>query len=280
MATEEFDYSMDEKVGEVNASYVNEAGFYEGVEIVNIEFTQLSEKTTGKQLIFTFQTDDNRLFKHVVFEDKPSDLRALVSSWGVKKSEINETVQRMHRNKMQSIYHILVAFVPREEIVFSAKSWTDLGKQVLKIAGELYEGETFKMKLVYDKKGNVRFPSYVKLPGFFLSMKDSTKLVQDKNDNFAKPESMKDDEYGINDADESLDDDADDDFEKALKEDKPKSEPKSEKKAEKKEEKKEKKKEPSHVTGEDDAPFDADSKKDAPEIEGDEDDLDAFFGGD
>lgn len=253
-------------------SYIKESGIHKGIKITNIEFEEISEKVMDKQIIISFENDQGEMFRHVEFEQNPAKLRELVKSWGVKQADQQKTITDMMKNQMQKIYHILSSFMPKEAVgAIKANDWTGLGKAIVRNAGTMYQGETFQIKLVYDKKGNLTFPRYVQGNGFVVNESTGIDIQILAKDVVVNPIAQGNFGSGLEDDDDAMTntfDDSGDEGQSGMVADEPKTGTSSI---------------PDSVTGEDDKEFDnapAPKTEEVPEADPDEisvDDQDLSF---
>lgn len=137
----------------------------DGVEIQDIQGVK-DASVTYKVLKFKFSNDDGT-YEHTVFEPKADDFKRGESKF-MNKNNVEEKIpQPSNVESMMLLFkHIIDGFVPeiaaqidKKEKSINAKSWDELRKVVVAIL-EKGKGKTNKIKLVKDKNGDARFPSF------------------------------------------------------------------------------------------------------------------------
>lgn len=249
-----FEFSTSAELAEGSGNYIDTAGIYKGVTLINVEFGELSEKVEGRQLIWTFQDASGAIYRHAEFEPNRAEMIQMQKKWNsgkkISNRELEEKAEAMWKAQMQRISHLLKAYLPEDRVKIKAKDWNSFGKEVVARSGENFKGELFDIKLVYNNKGKVTFPRYVKGAGFIRNQAGvEPELGVDTKDNMTKPAKAPSDVPGISTDLTDLETDA---------EDNPFEETSPEKEV------------PGHVTG-DDAGFEDDRPE---EEESDEDALD------
>lgn len=194
-----FSFETDIDLAEGSKNYLSEAGIYDNVDLVNIEFKQISEKVSGMQLVFTFQTDDNRIFQHVEFEPVPAELKKLAKSWNPKATakEVEQTAVNMWKSQMARISHILKAFMPVDKVNIKGKDWNSLCNNIVSETGQIYTGQKFRIKVILDKKDRCTFPKAVKAPGFVVNMDSNITLHFDPKEKTQKTPVMDAEDLGM-----------------------------------------------------------------------------------
>ena len=164
-------------------------GINENVKLVDVTFDTLRQDGTGGNVIrFYFQDEEGAKFTHTQMEvtnlerlqESSRNAASAGRSW-------SSTPEQLHadliRNTGEVLHHILSAFIPKERVAIGGKSWDDLGKNVIELIGNSYEGHKFKIKCVYDKQGKyLQFPSRPVQP-FCLPQDSTQQLVVGYRDN-------------------------------------------------------------------------------------------------
>ena len=164
-------------------------GINENVKIVDVTFDTLRQDGTGGNVIrFYFQDEEGAKFTHTQMEvtslerlqESSGNATAAGRSW-------SSTPEQLHadliRNTGEVLHHVLSAFIPKERVAIGGTSWNDLGKNVIDLIGNSYEGHKFKIKCVYDKQGKyLQFPSRPVQP-FCLPQDSTQQLILGYRDN-------------------------------------------------------------------------------------------------
>jgi len=138
-------FSIDQQTQTTSAAFI-EVGVQENVAIKDIAIEDMKKDGTGgKVLRFHFENQDGETFTHTEFEPKENAMGGSFKAKRDPKKQYEKDVQAC----MSRMKHLLAAFVPNEKIVVKdAKSWTDLLKKLVGIAGASYNDRLFRLKLV------------------------------------------------------------------------------------------------------------------------------------
>jgi len=118
-----------------------------GQPVLRITF---SKKTEGGEYLYIFTAfpiDDNIIIERN--QNKPN------SKWSDQEALANE--YKWFSNKLK---HILGTFIPKDLLVFKAKTWDELLDIIIEKAGTAYEGHSFEIKLILDGNDRPGFPKY------------------------------------------------------------------------------------------------------------------------
>tara|TARA_B100000963_G_scaffold355066_1_gene372628 strand:+ start:211 stop:834 length:624 start_codon:yes stop_codon:yes gene_type:complete len=165
------------------------AGINENVSLVDVTFDTLRQDGTGGNVIrFYFQDDEGAKFTQTYMEVTSLDrLKESAKNAASSGRPWSSTPEQLHkdllRNVGESLFHILCAFVPKEKAMLQGATWDELGKNVIDLVGNSYEGLKFKIKCVYDKQGKyLQFPQRPLQP-FILSQDSDVNLTVSSRDN-------------------------------------------------------------------------------------------------
>tara|TARA_Y100001937_G_scaffold122844_1_gene184694 strand:- start:3783 stop:4406 length:624 start_codon:yes stop_codon:yes gene_type:complete len=165
------------------------AGINENVSLVDVTFDTLRQDGTGGNVIrFYFQDDEGAKFTQTYMEVTSLDrLKESAKNAASSGRPWSSTPEQLHkdllRNVGESLFHILCAFVPKEKAMLQGATWDELGKNVIDLVGNSYEGLKFKIKCVYDKQGKyLQFPQRPLQP-FILSQDSDVNLTISSRDN-------------------------------------------------------------------------------------------------
>ena len=165
------------------------AGINENVSLVDVTFDTLRKDGTGGNVIrFYFQDDEGAKFTQTYMEVTSLDrLKESAKNAASSGRPWSSTPEQLHkdllRNVGESLFHILCAFVPKEKAMLQGATWDELGKNVIDLVGNSYEGLKFKIKCVYDKQGKyLQFPQRPLQP-FILSQDSDVNLTISSRDN-------------------------------------------------------------------------------------------------
>ena len=167
------------------------AGINENVSLVDVTFDTLRQDGTGGNVIrFYFQDDEGAKFTQTYMEVTSLDrLKESAKNAASSGRPWSSTPEQLHkdllRNVGESLFHILCAFVPKEKAMLQGATWDELGKNVIDLVGNSYEGLKFKIKCVYDKQGKyLQFPQRPLQP-FILSQDSDVNLTISSRDNLS-----------------------------------------------------------------------------------------------
>ena len=165
------------------------AGINENVSLVDVTFDTLRKDGTGGNVIrFYFQDDEGAKFTQTYMEVTSLDrLKESAKNAASSGRPWSSTPEQLHKDLLcnvgESLFHILCAFVPKEKAMLQGATWDELGKNVIDLVGNSYEGLKFKIKCVYDKQGKyLQFPQRPLQP-FILSQDSDVNLTISSRDN-------------------------------------------------------------------------------------------------
>ncbi len=159
------------------------SGKHENVKIT--EFTTDRTQSGTLTLLVKFQTADGKAFQQRFFPVNAENIRKNISKFRGQSAE--QVIEDQTRRVSAQITHILSAFVPKQNIFFTADTWEEYIEKVVEIAGTNYESELFRCKLVYNKSGYIEFPRSTVRP-FFENMKEKDNItINPKYDNITPP---------------------------------------------------------------------------------------------
>jgi hypothetical protein len=160
------------------------AGKHTNVRLTEIAFEEVGEKKIPT-LSFKFQFPEGKTFTHREFPVNSESIAKNIMKF--RGASVKEIVERETNRLAASIIHIMSAFVPKEHLVFIANSWEDYCKKMVEIAGTSYEGQLFRCKVVYTKKGYLSFPKTTVSPWFQNMQDPDTITVNPKWDMVTPP---------------------------------------------------------------------------------------------
>ena len=124
-----------------------DGGIHSGVIIEKISYENAKKDGTGKDVLaFHFKGAKGETFRHV--------------EWPVESSD--DKAESKVANMSKRIKHILSKFVAEDSIVVgNVATFQEYANEIIRIAGNNYNGKTFEIKLLFDDRGNLGFPKYV-----------------------------------------------------------------------------------------------------------------------
>ncbi len=119
-----------------------------------------------KVLRFRFSNDDGT-FEHTVFEPQEKDFKRTETEFKNKNGNTEKIPQASNVESMMLFFkHVIDGFVPeiaekidKKEVSITAKNWDELRTKVVTLTTK-GKGRTSYIKLVEDKNGDAKFPSF------------------------------------------------------------------------------------------------------------------------
>ena len=134
----------------------------------NVKITEISVEKVGTNnipsLTFKFAFPEGKTFTHREFPVNRESIQKNIMKF--RGATVDEIVERESTKLAASIIHIMSAFVPQQNLMFTANSWEDYAQKMVDLAGTAYEGQTFRCKVTYTKKGFLSFPKTTVSPWF------------------------------------------------------------------------------------------------------------------
>lgn len=187
-------YKLVETQSNAPSYTLMKAGVNENVSLVDVTFDTLRKDGTGGNVIrFYFQDEGGAKFTQTYMEVTSLErLKESAKNAAQSGRPWSSTPEQLHsdllRNVGESLYHILSAFVPKDKVSIGGASWDELGKNVLELVGNSYDGLKFKIKCVYDKQGKyLQFPNRPLQP-FMVPQDSVTQLTISSRDNVTAAE--------------------------------------------------------------------------------------------
>jgi hypothetical protein len=140
-----------------NTSLFMDAGINENVELKEVAFEPAKQDGTGEKVLrFYFENDKGQKFSHVEFPIDPTVIKEQARAWGVDPVKLTN-----ERNKDlgSRVMHILSVYLPKEQLEFKADTWEEFCKGVVSILGNTHKGIPIRIKVFYNKKDYLTFPS-------------------------------------------------------------------------------------------------------------------------
>lgn len=195
-------YSITENTK--TGSALMQPGINENVKIVDIVRENSKQDGTGAEVLrFYFEDENGGTFNHTEFPIDEAHTRTLAKSW---KQDPDQLVKKTSEDLASRIKHILSAFMPPESIIIKdATGWEDYCDKVVALAGKLYQGQLFRIKVILNKKDFNTFPK-VPVSPFVQNMEEKNSMfLNPKYDRVVPNAATKEDQY-----DDGLDDAGDD----------------------------------------------------------------------
>ncbi len=140
------------------------AGIHKDVKILKISKEPSKKDGTGQTVLrITFCKTQNNNDYYYVFTAFPLDDDKIIERNQNKpnsKYSDSEAVANEYKWFSNKLKHIFGTFIPKEELIFKAKSWDELLDIIIEKAGTAYEGHSFEIKLVLDGNDRAGFPKY------------------------------------------------------------------------------------------------------------------------
>lgn len=119
-----------------------------------------------KVLRFRFSNDEGT-HEHTIFEPKEADFKRTETEFKNKNNNIEKIPQPSNVESMMLFFkHVIDGFVPevaekidRKEVSITAKNWDELRTKMVTLTNK-GKGRTADIKLVENKDGEARFPSF------------------------------------------------------------------------------------------------------------------------
>jgi len=161
------------------------AGKHENVKLERIAKEPARSDGTGQTVLRFYFDIGGHKFNHTEF---PVNEERVVENYyrypkrgSMAPRSKEEAVEMAIENVNRRVNHILMGFLPVNEILSGlsqTESWDDYCDKVVQLAGNAFESETFRVKLVYNDKGYVCFPLY---PFFIQNIKEEDNLIINPN---------------------------------------------------------------------------------------------------
>ena len=166
-------YGISEDVLQENKSL--QPGKHENVKLVSIVKEGAKKDGSGQTVLRFYFDKQGCNFIHTEFPIDENRIKENNRNNANSKITDDEAVTKAYKQLSRNISHILGSFVPKDKIVFSIsekdpeKAWDQFCDRVIEIAGKSYEGNLFRLALVYNAKD---FPIFKKIPVFMQNMKE------------------------------------------------------------------------------------------------------------
>ncbi|MDC6350727.1 hypothetical protein PP178_04120 [Zeaxanthinibacter sp. PT1] len=199
-------YNITQETG-ATEKYLN-PGIHQNIKIVNIVKENSKKDNTGSTVLrFYFEAEDGATFNHTEFEIDPEKTIQAAKGWTDKPEEF---LAQKFEELAARIKHILSAFMPEDQVILSANGWGEYCDKVVALAGNMYQDQKFRIKLVYNKKDYTTLPTKTFSP-FIQNMEESDRLAITKYDRVVAAQPDTEAQY---DADDNFagDDDLDEEF--------------------------------------------------------------------
>jgi len=148
-------YSTD-KSTESGKAYMN-PGITENVILQSVVFEPAKNDGTGQMVLrFYFEDAAGMKYLHTEFEVDTVKLTELAKQWGQPAETV---IQGKFIDLGGRVRHILKSFLPEDQCEVNGTSWENFCSNVVKIAGQAYVGQKFRVKLVLNSKDLVQFPN-------------------------------------------------------------------------------------------------------------------------
>lgn len=161
------------------------AGKHENVKIIEISAEVVGKDTKVKSLGFKIVFPDDVTHIHREFPVNRENIAKHIAKF--KGATVEDVVRKEQIATSARIIHIMSSFVPQDKLIFTVNSWEEYIDKMVEIAGTAYESETFRCKVVFDKRGYSGFPKTTASP-WFQNMKEiDTIVINPKWDNMVPP---------------------------------------------------------------------------------------------
>lgn len=179
-----------------NESKYLAAGIHENVKLVSIVREGAKKDGSGQQVLRFYFDKLGYSFVHTEFPIDENKIKEMNSSNDKSKLSNEEAVKKAYTALSRNVSHILGTFVPKDKIIFNIKesnpdkAWAAFCDKVIEIAGKAYEGQLFRLGLVYNNKDFVIFK---KIPTFIQNMKEPAAIKFNAQYDRTTPLAPKDD---------------------------------------------------------------------------------------
>lgn len=186
MAETNFQFGIDENTG-VKPRLA--AGKQENVTLTKIKYEPAKAGSELFVLRFYFEKDGKE-FTHTEFPPSPQGAAALA---GLRKVPVAQVMKETADQIGERLKHIGMSFAPDRFVKMNIKSssWADFCQKYLEVVDNAYVGESFRLKIVYNNKGYLSFPTRAISP-FIENMKDPNGIVLDPKYDKTEPPTPKD----------------------------------------------------------------------------------------
>lgn len=161
-------YGFGENTG---ASVYLPGGIHQNVTLKSIDFEPAKEGAE-KALRFKFEKEGMN-FIHTEFKITKEGIERAAKLFQKSAKEVGADEFKKQGERLK---HLLVAFYPETKIQLTGDGWEDFCKKYLELAGDLFKGEQFRLKVIYNNKGYTTFPNRAISP-FIQNMKQPNALV-------------------------------------------------------------------------------------------------------
>lgn len=178
-----------------SGSAIMKPGINENVKIVDICRENSKNDGTGTEVLaFHFKDATGNTFTHKEFPIDEQREKEMAAKYN---NDPAERVKQAFNDMGARIKHILSAFMPASEVLIKgAKGWEDYCDKVVALAGNTYQDQVFRIKVILNKKDYNTFPKKTASP-FVENMEEKSSMwINPKYDRVVPMAPASQDQFG------------------------------------------------------------------------------------